>query len=636
MNSLGQQSFEYRPLEKADSIRLLILKPGTPGSEIRGNLEETTIIDCRRDIYDHYTTLSYVWGDPTVTKTIFVDRQPFQVAVNLAAALEDLRDETRTLRMWADAICIDQSSFAERSVQVGLMRDIYCIAKQTVVYLGEFDAKSDAVLNEFQSSKMVSDECKHYLTAQVLSRPWFTRVWTYQELILSRVVWVQCGRTRILWETMCTAFPEIRDYHESPNEAVISNDNPVMLVSSMYHMREEFKRALLNGGGFPTLKDVLIARRGFKVSDLRDMVYGHLAVAGLHRPLSKNFGAISVDYTKSVSQVFTDAAAYIYTSSSCLNLLLGVELKDSLRRRRDLPSWVPDWSVDSSNGLELFRKRSDHKRWQHYLSTRSKLFYLDSPPVLATEVLEQGAVEMTSTVVIPSYDAIFKLECEVYGIAIAQLKESCRTLYTRAMARLSTHDDVDMTDKSVEETYKYVQQAMYSFWQERLGDILLDARMPGQLETPYEMKSRLDQYESTSTNPPEPFLEVFLKYLLRKQIFKGFQFCGRRLALVAKHDEWEGLEERLVAVPEATRPGDIIYHAIQEEISHLQIIVRPCKDEISTAEDIDISKKLRDKGCNFLGNDILRGRFVGLSLTLLDDNEFSQERMVKKQVVALH
>jgi hypothetical protein len=332
MNSLGPQSFEYRLLEKADSIRLLILKPGVSGSEIHCSLEETTIADCRRDIYDHYITLFYVWGNPTITKTIFVDSQSFQVTVNLAAALADLRDETRPLRMWADAICIDQSSFDERSVQVGLMRDIYSIAKQTVVYLGESDAKCKAVLNKFQSSEMVSDECKSYFMDQVLSRLWFTRVWIYQELILSREVWVQCGRARILWEIMCTAFPEIKDYHESPNE-VISNDNPVMLLASMYHMRKEFKMALLNGDKFPSLKDVLFARQGFNVSDTRDMVYGHLAVAGLHSPESKTSWNISVDYTKSVSQVFIDAAAYIYTSSSSLNLLLGVELKDPLRRR---------------------------------------------------------------------------------------------------------------------------------------------------------------------------------------------------------------------------------------------------------------------------------------------------------------
>jgi hypothetical protein len=180
--------------------------------------------------------------------------------------------------MWADAICIDQSSFAERSVQVGLMRDIYSIAKQTVIYLGESDAECEAALNEFSSSEMASEECKSYFTAQVLSRPWFTRVWIYQELILSREVWVQCGRARILWETICTAFPEIKGYHESPDDKVLSNENPVILLASMYHTRETFKMALLNGKDFPSLEDILFARRGFKVSDQRDMISMHADV----------------------------------------------------------------------------------------------------------------------------------------------------------------------------------------------------------------------------------------------------------------------------------------------------------------------------------------------------------------------
>jgi hypothetical protein len=341
------------------------------------------------------------------------------------------------------------------------MRDIYSIAKQTVVYLGESDAKCDAALNEFQFSDVVSDDCKSYFTAQVLSRPWFTRVWVYQELILSREVWVQCGRARILWETMCAAFPEIKNYHESPNEKVISNDNPVILLASMYHTRETFKMALLNGGNFPSLKDILFVRQGFKVSDLRDMIYGHLAVAGFHRPGSKTVGAISVDYTKSVSEVFADAAAYIYTSSGCLDLLLEVELKDSSRRRRDLPSWVPDWSLGFSNVLRPLRDWLNQREWPGLMRHRSRLFYLESLPVLAIKALKVTAVKATSRDVIPFHDTIFKFESEIYESAIAHLKESSHRYYTIASA--STFDDIDERNKSVKETYNYVQQAVYSF-----------------------------------------------------------------------------------------------------------------------------------------------------------------------------
>jgi hypothetical protein len=106
---------------------------------------------------------------------------------------------------------------------------------------------------------------------------------------------------------------------------------------------------------------------------------------------------------------------------------------------------------------------------------------------------------------------------------------------------------------------------------------------------------------------------------------EGFEFGGRRLALVAKRDEGEGVEERLIAVPEATRSGDVIYYAIQDVPNtfykegfrfpgsgSIPIVLRPCRDEISAAEDIDITKKLRDKGCKSQGSDILHGRFVGI------------------------
>jgi hypothetical protein len=368
------------------------------------------------------------------------------------------------------------------------------------------------------------------------------------------------------------------------------------------------------------------------------MVYGQLAVAGLHRPESKTFGAISVDYTKSVSQVFIDAAVYIYTSSRSLNLLLGVELKDPSRRRQDLPSWVPDWSLDSSNILQPMREGWDQTLWQLYMRNKSRLFYLESPPVLVIEVMKQCAVDTISRCVIPSYDTIFKLESEIYESAIAHLKASSRPFYTRASAR--TFDDINERCKSVEETYRYVQQAMYSFWRERLGETLLDVCLKHRASV-YEMMPRPDQYESLIVKRPEPFFEVFLKRLLSQQMEEGFEFCGRLLALIAKRDEGEDQEERLIAVPEATRSGDVIYWTLQEDkripyAGGMPIVLRPCRDEVSAAEDIDIAKRLRDKGCNFLRNDILHGRFFGICPIWRSYLSFLQPGKVSKQVIALH
>lgn len=112
--SLGT-GFQYPALNSLDSIRLLTLQPGLPGSKIHCDVEERTLLECN-DIYENYTALSYVWGAATETKPIVVNGHSFEATINLVAALDDHRDERRPLRLWVDAICIDQSNTQERNL----------------------------------------------------------------------------------------------------------------------------------------------------------------------------------------------------------------------------------------------------------------------------------------------------------------------------------------------------------------------------------------------------------------------------------------------------------------------------------------------------------------------------------------
>jgi hypothetical protein len=147
------EQYTYQPLDEPGSIRLLVLQPGRSKADIHCSLIHTTLTKCCRDIYDHYTALSYVWGDPKHTKTILVNGLLFQATANLASALNDLRDEQRPLRLWADAICIDQHNIQERSDQVKLMKDIYTMAHQTVAYLGESNAEIVEVFEALQANE---------------------------------------------------------------------------------------------------------------------------------------------------------------------------------------------------------------------------------------------------------------------------------------------------------------------------------------------------------------------------------------------------------------------------------------------------------------------------------------------------
>lgn len=193
--------FSYKHLIERDSIRLILLLPASSDNEeIRCRLIPTTLSECKDDISDHYTALSYVWGDDKYTRTIFVDEFSFSVSANLHLALRDLRDRERVLRLWADALCINQLDNDEKGEQISVMGRIYAGALHTVIYLGSPDPETEKVLNAINPRQ--SDSTLQSLTVQqvqaasyILSRKWFRRVWVFQELVFSNNPWIHVERT---------------------------------------------------------------------------------------------------------------------------------------------------------------------------------------------------------------------------------------------------------------------------------------------------------------------------------------------------------------------------------------------------------------------------------------------------------
>jgi hypothetical protein len=101
-----------------------------------------------------YTALSYTWGaaeesmtgeaDPPL-REILVNDKRFPIGSNLYDCLCELRrridvSESRSMFIWIDAICIDQFNVHERSMQIGLMGNIYRNASRVIVWLGKADA----------------------------------------------------------------------------------------------------------------------------------------------------------------------------------------------------------------------------------------------------------------------------------------------------------------------------------------------------------------------------------------------------------------------------------------------------------------------------------------------------------------
>ena len=157
-HSTTQHSLLHPPLTEPDAIRLFHLQPGLLLAPLSCILTPTTLSVSS----SNYIALSCVWGDYTDRRNITVNNTPVIVTKNLAAALRSIRDVEKAVTVWADALCINQTDDEEKSQQVRQMGLVYETARQTIICLGE-----DGV------------------TEDLFTRPWFSRVWTRQELVSS-------------------------------------------------------------------------------------------------------------------------------------------------------------------------------------------------------------------------------------------------------------------------------------------------------------------------------------------------------------------------------------------------------------------------------------------------------------------
>ena len=239
---MAPSSFRYKALEHPNSdVRLLELLPGSGRVQCRlkvVKLSENTT---------PYEPLSYCWGEQTRRVSILVDDAPFDIGVNLHAALKRLRLESQIRMLWVDAICINQHEKGrdEKSSQVSFMRHIFQGGQRTLVWLGEHDGKTALAfriiefLSEYAEEKPyahLKSECWHEFQRMMLGkvpvpshpfgrmwarwqrikavsalhsifdRSWFRRVWVIQELAVSRQALLICGIHTIEWDTVEFAY----------------------------------------------------------------------------------------------------------------------------------------------------------------------------------------------------------------------------------------------------------------------------------------------------------------------------------------------------------------------------------------------------------------------------------------------
>ncbi|RYP75046.1 hypothetical protein DL770_007490 [Monosporascus sp. CRB-9-2] len=255
-------SYEYTPLTERQ-IRLLQLHPASKEKdELRGELIVTDLgdlppqrprnspgpielIDGEKHVC--FEAISYVWGDAVFTESFVTSEGSIPITISLASTLRHLRDEKQSRLYWADAVCINQFDVPEKEVQISLMKVIYSSAVRVLCNLGEETERVSLVLNamsrywrrnirhgmlmgqgdsphlsgentaKVMGVSLPTDEeadaieevevqkwAAHFM--ELLSSPWFRRLWVVQEFVLGREVVMLFGRRRVslgeLWAGM--------------------------------------------------------------------------------------------------------------------------------------------------------------------------------------------------------------------------------------------------------------------------------------------------------------------------------------------------------------------------------------------------------------------------------------------------
>jgi hypothetical protein len=137
--------YEYQKLVRSKrEIRLLELFP--TNHHLSKFRPACRIFHTSLDRSPPFLALSYVWGAENGKRVILVDKRPFRVTRNLFEAMTGLR-ETKSMIIWIDAICINQTDDEEKGWQVRLMGDLYQKASEVIAWLGASADNSDMVIN---------------------------------------------------------------------------------------------------------------------------------------------------------------------------------------------------------------------------------------------------------------------------------------------------------------------------------------------------------------------------------------------------------------------------------------------------------------------------------------------------------
>lgn len=317
-----------------------------------------------------YFAMSYTWqpaghvgrdGRPS-RRLIYLNGQVTPIQSNLYEGLEQMLPTIlqAQLPIFIDALCINQSDDAEKSIQVGQMQIIYESAVRVWAWVGAPSSKVEAELAASMLKRCAekaptdgidafvpghdNDNLRQWMAVMdIFDHEYWQRTWCQQEITGSAPTRFWYGTHRFTREMIFSTMRVARavatgSWIEGPLLIRFGRSSAVGRLSSLTNRR-------LNSAmhGKPTLLRLCLLARSTRCSDPRDKIF---ALRGIATDLAPT--VLMPDYSKPFAEICMNVAKFCLKQDNVRPpqpYILSHVAHPPSGPSGHTPSWVPDWNA---------------------------------------------------------------------------------------------------------------------------------------------------------------------------------------------------------------------------------------------------------------------------------------------------
>ncbi|KAH8771316.1 heterokaryon incompatibility protein-domain-containing protein, partial [Hyaloscypha finlandica] len=321
-------------------------------------LKHVSLIDT-----EPYTALSYCWGDLSSDEFLRLDSEGAQVrsiaiTENLHRALLavwERRGEKQELRIWVDALCINQSDLYERIQQVQMMRQIYSRAEEVLAWVGPIagTAPSPAIersLRKMQmaihqptlsadqalssiSDSMLKSEDEWDAMISFFNKEYWRRVWIIQEITVASTVTMLYGAVEVSWDVLVPVLRSLvkRSAHRLGEQGIHMGG-----IGASHLLR--FREHWIDTNKPISILQAMTWTTHTKATDPRDKIFALLGLC------HDGFRIVPVpNYKQSLKSIISEMSRLSFSLYRSLDLIClrgpGTKSQDPA----EIPTWAPNW-----------------------------------------------------------------------------------------------------------------------------------------------------------------------------------------------------------------------------------------------------------------------------------------------------